>query len=430
MKQMITALLFLALLFVPVIGHALSLEEGLKVVTRNGRDVTIARSDEAAARETVSLARSPWLPFVDLYGRESWLQYQPQAIFGTNIVPISQDQFVTYGVRATQMLYDFGKTSSSIDAAKFGLKAREVDTFRVRNRAALDFITAYLDLLEAEKLLQVAGDEVKQYEAHKKDAETRYSAGVVTRNEVLQADVTLSDSRQRNLTADNLRSLRASKLNSLLMRPLNEAVQPEEFTKTPSAGITLEEAWTVAETESPELKEAQAAILAKEASLRSVQAEFLPNFYLSGGYEYLQNQYMVHSGNWSLIAGVNINLSSGGASSARTSIGRSELESLKAGRDKLTDATRLGVKAAYLDLQSSAQKIEVTKTAVEQAEENLRLQRLRYQEGVGTSLEVLDAVNLLTAAQTNTWKARYGFERAEANLLHSMGRDLASAYVK
>jgi outer membrane protein TolC len=429
MKRLILALP-IALLFVPLIGHALSLEEGLKVVTRNGRDVMIARSDESAAREAVALARAPWLPFVDLYGREMWLRYQPEAKFGGTVVPTSQDQFTTYGVRATQMLYDFGKTSSSIDAAKFGLKAREIDTLRVRNRAALDFIIAYLDLLEAEKLLQVAEDEVKQYEAHKKDAEARYNAGVVTRNEVLQADVTLSDSRQRHLTADNLRSLRASKLNSLLMRPLNEAVQTEEFTKTPSAGITIEEAWTVADAESPELKEVEAGIQAREAGLQSVKAEFLPNVFLSGGYEYQENQYLVYQRNWSLIAGVNINLFSGGASSARTSIARRELDSLKAGRDKLTDAMRLGVKAAYLDLQSSAQKIEVTKTAVEQADENLRLQRLRYQEGVGTSLEVLDAVNLLSAAQTNTWKARYGFERAEANLLHAMGRDLASVYVK
>lgn len=429
MKRLILALQ-LALLFMPLIGHALSLEDGLQTVTKNGRDITIARSDESAAREAVSLARAPWLPFVDLYGRETWIRYQPEAKFGGNVVPTSQDQFTTYGVRATQMLSDFGKTSSAIDAAKFGLKAREFDTLRVRNRAALDFIIVYLDLLEAEKLLLVAGDEVKQYEAHKKDAEARYSAGVVTRNEVLQANVKLSDSRQRHLTADNLRSLRASKLNSLLMRPLNEAVQPEEFTKTPSAGITLEEAWINAEAESPEIKEVEAGIQAREAGLRSVKAEFLPNVYLSGGYEYQENQYLVHQRNWSLIAGVNINLFSGGASSARTSIGKRELDSLKAGRDKLADATRLGVKAAYLDLQSSAQKIEVTKTAVEQADENLRLQQLRYQEGVGTSLEVLDAVNLLSAAQTNTWKARYGFERAEANLLHAMGRDLANVYVK
>jgi outer membrane protein TolC len=427
----LTIVLFLTVLLLPAAGHALTLEEGLKVVAETGRDVKIAHSDEDVARSAVSLARSPWLPWVDLYGRETWLRYEPRAKFGPNVVvPTSQDQFLTYGVRATQLLYDFGKTSSSIDAAKYGLQAREVETLRAKNRSAMEFIITYLDLLESEKLLQVAAEEVKQYEAHRRDAGVRYDAGVVTKNEVLQADVTLADSRQRYLTADNLRSLRASRVNSLLLRPLNGTVQPEEVQKSPSSGITLESAWTVAEAESPEIRVIDAGILAKEESIKATQAEYLPSFYLSGGYEYLENQYMVNQNNWSLIAGVNINLSSGGASSSRMHMGRSELASLRMIRDKIVDAVRLDVKGAYLDLQSSAQKIEVTKTAVAQAEENLRLQRLRYQEGVGTAIEVLDAVTLLTAARTNTWTALYGFERAEAGLLYSMGRDLMSVYGK
>jgi outer membrane protein TolC len=435
MKRLVL-LLFWCLILVPDKGHALTLEEGLKIVAETGRDVKIARSDEEVARSSVSLARSPWLPSVDLYGRETWLKYQPESKLpfnfpgAPNSIPMSQDQFLTYGVRATQLLYDFGKTSSSIDAATYGLKAREIETLRARNRAALEFIIAYYDLLESEKLLQVAGEDVQRYEAHKKDAEARYSAGVVTKNEVLEADVTLADSRQRYLTADNLRSLRASRLNSLLLRPLNDPVQLEEVKKTPSAGITLEEAWVVAESESPEIRVIDAGILAKEESIRSVQAEYMPNFFLSGGYEYQQNQYMVHQDNWSLIAGVNINLSSGGATSSRVGMGKGELLSLRITRDKIVDAVRLDVKSAYLDLQSSAQKIDVMKTSVAQAEENLRLQRLRYQEGVGTAIEVLDAVTLLSTAETNSWRALYGFERAEASLLYSMGRDLMGVYGK
>lgn len=427
----LTIIVFFFMLFIPSAGHSLTLEEGLQIVSETGRDVKIARSDEEAARSAVSLARAPWLPWVDLYGSETWLRYLPQAKFGPNVVvPVSQDQFLTYGVRATQLLYDFGKTSSSIDAATYSLQSKEIETLRAKNRSSLEFIIAYLNFLESEKLLQVAVEEVKQYEAHKRDAEVRYDAGVVTKNEVLQADVTLADSRQRYLTVENLRSLRASRVNSLLLRPLNEPVQAEEVHKNPSSGISLEAAWTAAEAESPEIRVIDAGIRSKEESIKSTQAEYLPSFYVSGGYEYLENQFMVNQNNWSLIAGVNINLSSGGASSAKIHIGRSELAAIRMTRDKIVDAVRLDVQEAYLDLQSSAEKIEVTKTAVAQAEENLRLQRLRYQEGVGTAIEVLDAVTLLTAARTNTWRALYGYERAEAGLLYAMGRDLMSVYGK
>lgn len=424
------ASLFLVIVLFPSAGYSLSLDEGLRIIAESGRDIRIAQSGEEVARGALWLARSPWLPWVDLYGRETWLRYQPAALTPFGAMPTSQDRFYTYGFKATQLIYDFGKTSSAVNAAQYGLQAREADTLRARNRSALEFITAYLDLLEAERLLQVAADEVKRYEAHRRDTDERYRAGVITRNEVLQADVTLSDSRQKLLTEDNLRSLRASKVNSLLLRPLNDVARAEEIAASPSAGISLDDAWAVAEAESPELKELDAAIRSKEASVSAARSEYLPNIYVSGGYEYQENRYMVHEDNWSLIAGVNINLFSGGASSAKIRMGKGEVFTLKMTRDKLLDSVRLAVKGAYLDLQSSSKKIDVTKTAVAQAEENLRLQRLRYQEGVGTATEVLDAVTLLTVAQTNYWKAVYGLKRAEANLLYAMGRDLVGLYGK
>jgi outer membrane protein TolC len=420
--------LILCLLLAPVPGFALTLEEGLKIVSDSGRDVKIARMNEEAARGGISLARSPWLPQVNAFGSETWLRHEPTARTPFGSFVTAQDKFLTYGVTANQLLYDFGKTSSSIDAAKFNLRAREIETQRARNRAALDFVLSYYDLLEADKLLLVSSEEVKQYEAHKHDAEVRLDAGIVTRNEVLQADVALADSRQRFLIAENNRSLRASRLNSLLLRPLNEAVQAEEVTKTPSAGITLDQAWAAAEAESPEIRVIDANVHAKEENVDVIRSEYFPKLYLSGGYQYQENEHLIYPRNWSLILGANFNLFGGGATAARMHVGKSELASLRTTRDKILDAVRLDVKAAFLNLHSSTRQIEVTRTAVAQAEENLRLQRLRYQEGVGTSIEVLDAVTLLTAAQNNTWRARYGFERAEAGLLYSMGRDLTGMY--
>jgi outer membrane protein TolC len=107
---------------------------------------------------------------------------------------------------------------------------------------------------------------------------------------------------------------------------------------------------------------------------------------------------------------------------------RSELIALKVSREKLVDAVRLEAKSAWLDLQSSRMKIEVAQTAVAQATENLRLARLRYKEGVGTSTDVTDAVTLLTTAETNASRAAFSLKRAEAALLHTMGRDLDAAY--
>jgi outer membrane protein len=421
----IAAILALA---APHAAQALTLQDGLRTVTERGREVAIARAEEDMARESVSLARAPWLPSLDLYAQETWLRYQPAVKVPVGSFFTSQDQFLTYGVRATQLLYDFGKTSSSITMAKENLRAREAGTFRTRNRAALDFLYAYYDLLEADELLKVAREEVVRYEAHKKDAEARMKAGIITRNEVLQADVILADSRQRFLTAENNRSLRASRVNSILLRSLNEPVQPAVVTGTPALPSSLDEAWTAAEKENPDLRDLDARVGAREASVGTVRAEYLPTVFVSGAYEYSENEYQVHQDNWSLVAGVRVNLFAGGATDARVGMAKSEVLGLKMTRERFLDAVRLDAKAAWLDVDVSRKKIEVALSTVAQAEENLRLARLRYKEGVGTATEVTDAVTLVTTAETNAGKANYALKRAEATLLHVMGRDLPAAY--
>jgi outer membrane protein len=70
----------------------------------------------------------------------------------------------------------------------------------------------------------------------------------------------------------------------------------------------------------------------------------------------------------------------------------------------------------------------VVKDALQQAEENLRINKTRYQEGVGTATEVLDAVTLLTVAETNHCRALYDLGRAEAAAMYSQGQNLAEAY--
>lgn len=54
--------------------------------------------------------------------------------------------------------------------------------------------------------------------------------------------------------------------------------------------------------------------------------------------------------------------------------------------------------------------------------------RVRYEEGVGTATEVLDAVTLLTVAETNYYRSLYDLRRAESATLYSMGKDLPEVY--
>ena len=113
---------------------------------------------------------------------------------------------------------------------------------------------------------------------------------------------------------------------------------------------------------------------------------------------------------------------------SQTSQLRDELFKLNEEKEKLVDDIKLEVQRNLLDTATARQKIAAVKDALQQAEENLRINQTRYHEGVGTATEVLDAVTLLTVAETNYYRASYDFDRAEAAAIYSQGRDLAEVY--
>jgi outer membrane protein len=98
-----------------------------------------------------------------------------------------------------------------------------------------------------------------------------------------------------------------------------------------------------------------------------------------------------------------------------------KVEQLKVKRQDLSEQVRLDVQTAYLAVNETAERIRVTEKAVKQGEENLRLNRERYREQVGTATDVVDAVTLLTKTRVNFYNARYDHQLAKAQFLWAIG---------
>ena len=413
----------------------LTLSEGLRLATENNRLITIARHDESISEADTFIARAKMLPDINASLDQTFLAHQPNAVFGSLVVPSQQKDFYSFSLNVQQTLYDFRKNASHYEATKAIGNTKKLDEKRVRNLVALDFGLTYFDLLEAEKMILVAEREVERIEAHLRDAKSLYEEGVITKNDLLQAEVRISDARQRSLTAKNLRAVTASRLNNVLVRPLNTEIEATDAyikeLKGLSEGVLaldMEKAWETAERQRPEVLIADETVRSLELERTSKKADYYPKFFVRGSYDYLQNRFQTPDSNWSLVLGLGINLFSGGSTKAE--IQKLEYQKMRLLEEKnnLIDGIKLELKKYILDSRSSKERIAVTKDAVQQAEENLRINRVKYEEGVGTATDVLDAVTLLTVAETNYYKAAYDLSRAEAAVLYSMGVDLVEVY--
>ena len=90
-------------------------------------------------------------------------------------------------------------------------------------------------------------------------------------------------------------------------------------------------------------------------------------------------------------------------------------------RSDVEDGIRLEVKQALLDLEVADKNIPTTQKAIEQAEENLRVNEERYKAQVTTITEVLDAQALLTRARVDHYRALYDQNLAKARLERAAG---------
>jgi outer membrane protein TolC len=102
----------------------------------------------------------------------------------------------------------------------------------------------------------------------------------------------------------------------------------------------------------------------------------------------------------------------GGVTSARARERNSERERADLEYAGRADDVRLAVRTAYLDMDTARSAIRASEKSVESARESLRLASRRYEEGVGTNLEVLDANLNLLAAETGLQRSWYELNSA------------------
>ncbi|UCF89193.1 MAG: TolC family protein, partial [bacterium] len=400
----------------------------LSIITSRGYEMRIAKAREAAASRGEDQSRARLRPQVSAYADHTWLENRPEAIFGAGTSPLSEDKFLRYGVTVRQLITDFGRTGSGIEAAKAAARSQSEETGMILNTVTLDYLTAYVSLLQAEKTLTLSELEVERFKSHVSDAKALHAAGEVTLHDVLASEVALADASLRRITTEDERNLAGSRLNYLMMRPLDSPAKVVDFDFRLGAFPNLEEAMARAMANRPELKVLDERIAAMEAELDLRKAEGFPTLFVGGGYAYEENPYRVHEDNWSATVGLTWDLYTGGARTAAQKQLMEELNALIVQREQMRERVKLQVRDSHRLLTGTVERLRVTQKAVAQATDNLRLERSRYNEGEATATEVTDAVTSLARAEDNHWTAVYGRLKAEAGLLYATGDDLVAVY--
>ncbi|MDD5642037.1 MAG: TolC family protein [Syntrophales bacterium] len=412
----------------------LDLREALRLAWKANPALQVSRLQSLISGEEVVRARSGFLPTVKsevghtIYDNETQAKIPTGALPGAGAgasggyitFPSTNRNFWSSKITVDQTIFDFWGTPARYQAAILGKKASLLDTAKTRDDIFLSVSQGYFQTLRAQKLVVVAEQEVMQLKDHLKIAQDQHEFGVVTYNDVLQAEVSLADAEQRLIVAKtdvvNIRSA----LNKVLALPVSApTVLKEEDVVIQPWG--LEQATGAGLKQRSDLKASGDRILQQEKVVTQTRAAYCPRFFGQAGFNYQQNEFLLHDTQWFAIFGMQWTLFSGLDTRAQVAQAKLRVNQLQEQLKDLDKQVRLDVQNAYLQVRDTAERIRVTQKAVTQGEENLRLNEERYKEQVGTATEVVDAQTLLTRTRVNYWTATYDHQMAKAQLLWAMG---------
>jgi outer membrane protein TolC len=325
------------------------------------------------------------------------------------------------GLGVDQLLYDFGRTASSVKRA-----AALLTTASERLRAASNDVVyatrvAFYELSQAQETLGVAEETERQYLKRLEQVRGMVEVGRRIKYDVTKAEVDLGNARlglvgARNAVAD----ARAG-----LMRRLGLAEDPgcrladipaRDFTATYAASLET------ARRRQPELLALRSETLAASAGLDAAVADLYPSLSVSGEYLW-SGRALPLFWNWSGAARLAWTLFSGGKTTAAIEAAAASLRSARAREADREQQLALDLRTAFTQLEGARERQGLAALIVRHARENLEVVSERYRLGQASSVELTDAQAALSQARGDEVKARFDCHGAVAAILHASGEE-------
>lgn len=423
-KRTVFKAFFLLSLSGPLSVQAETLQQAWAIALEVDHSLKAVKENSAAAAEQLEAAKSARLPALSIGAGYTALENDPAAkasFGGLNVeFPVSEKESHSYQAMVSLPVYTSGRISRGIKAADSVLSASRSQLSASRLDLKLKVAETFVGVLRATRGLEVARSHVASLQAHAGDVRNLYQQGMVSKNDLLAAQVALADAEQSAIKVENNLDIAKSAYNRFLNRPLNKPVSLDDI-HSENNDEAVERLTERALAERHELLILSDQIVALRHQAKAVRAETAPQIALKGGYGFHENRYQVHEGQWQVNLGMQWQLFDGGGVKHRASAIERQAAMLQEQHDDLATKVALQVRQYWLDSHETQRRILVTEKIIAQAKENLRVSRDRYENGLSTNTEVLDAEALRTGSENNHANALYDAVLATLRLKRSLG---------
>ena len=320
-------------------------------------------------------------------------------------------------VTALFVIYDAYKVQAlGVDVAALRRDVAKRDVaFRVAE--------AYLRLLEASRLADVATTSVTQLEAQQRQAKSLLANGVIGKNDLLRADLALASARQRMIQMKGQVVLGRGRLATAMGMPTGAEIDAVPFVgdPPPSDEPSLASAETHAVANRLELRELSRRIEQEDLRAGIARLKRLPAVNVVGNYTHAEGSAFAQKDAAYVGATLSWDVWDWGTTSAGIREADVKKRQAELARTKLADEVRLEARQAFVNAATAREGLDVARAAVAQAEENYRIVTKRFEANTGTSFDVVDAEQLLTQSRAQVETSLYAYLVARLALQRATG---------
>ncbi|MFZ5534003.1 MAG: TolC family protein [Pseudomonadota bacterium] len=335
---------------------------------------------------------------------------------------LGEDKFTQVGLQATLPLYTGGRLTNLTKAAESQVSAAGWNLRQTEQELKINVAEAYVNVLRAQGGAAISDREVEAVSGYVQDVQNLFDQQMVAKSDLLSVQVYLADSRQRNLQIKNAVQLAQSFYNKMVGRPLDAPVSLEPLEPAAEVGgESLESLTEQAIKNRPELNNLSAQTESLRYAAKAIKGGLLPQVGLLGGMVYLDLDTLEDNTIGYAGVGASWTLFDSGVT-------RKQAEALSKRRissEELFSQARelisLQVRQTWLAREEARNRLNVARTSLDSAEENQRVTRDRYREGMGTNTEVLEAETRRSAAFTSYNNAKYDAVYADLRLKYVVG---------
>lgn len=429
--------LLIALVSAPAFGEGVTLREAVGRALEANHLLKAAALERGAAGEELAASRSRYLPRVYL-DSGALISNTPSRVFmmkldegridpardfnaGALNDPSARGDFAT-SLTLQQPLFD-RSIATGADLAAKDAESAELSLQAKREQVAYRVYLAYLAVRKARAVREIADQALESAKEHRRLAAVREKDGLGLRSDQLRTATALSEAEQRVVSAENELAIARLRLNLVVGGREGEGL---DITETPALGEPAEAGGSLialAKRTRPELKIGAKGVEKGELAVRQAENAYLPTLYGTASYQVNDRDLPLGWDHDSWSVGVNLRWEIFDGSGR--SHGRQKAELARRAAAELLEQSRrevaLQVTESELRRREAGLRLESARSAVQAAQEGRRLVALRFENGLSTTVDLMDADAALNRARANLVEVENGFLAATADLYYQAG---------